>query len=113
MTSSSLRRRIAVLLVGAFLLVPCVSAAGPRGGAEPMGFLAQLWSTLTAVWSEAGCSIDPYGCPDGTGAPESPDAGCSMDPNGRCLPGATEIPPTPSQDEGCSMDPNGRCQTGT
>ena len=113
MIISSLRRRIAVLLVGAFLLVPSVSAAGPRRDAEPLDFLTHFWSTLKAVWSEAGCSIDPYGCPPGTGSPESPDSGCSADPNGHCSPGASELPPPPSPDNGCSVDPDGRCQTGT
>ena len=112
MTSSSLRRRIAVLLVSAFFLVSSVSAAGPCSTAEPMGFLTRLWSALISIWSAAGCSADPYGggCPNGTGAPESPDEGCSADPYGRCLSGV-EIPP-PSPDEGCSIDPYGGCRSG-
>jgi uncharacterized protein with LGFP repeats len=39
----------------------------------------QVWSLLTAAWS---------------------DAGCGMDPSGRCL-------PAPQIDEGCRMDPDG------
>lgn len=102
MTSSSLRRRVAVLLVGSFLLVPWSSTAEP--------LLTRFWSTLTAIWGDAGCTIDPFGCPGGTG---SPDNGCSLDPYGLCTTGASEAVPAITPDEGCSADPFGRCRSGS
>jgi hypothetical protein len=120
MTSSSLRRKIAVVLVGAFLVIPWVSAAEPRGRADLGGpgavwdLLTCLWGSLTAVWSDIGCSIDPYGggCPGGTGSSETPDEGCSVDPDGHCVTGAESGPPI-TPDEGCSADPYGRCNSGS
>jgi hypothetical protein len=96
MISSSLRRRAAVLLVVAFLVLPWASAAAPRGKAAQLGpgtvwdLVNRLWGILTAVWSETGCSIDPngLGCPGDTSSQETPDTGCSIDPDGRCLPGS-------------------------
>jgi hypothetical protein len=111
MTSSSQRRRIAVFLVSAFLLFAWPTLAEPPGRADLGGFLARLWDSFTAIWSEEGCTIDPYGCPNGTGAPAFPDAGCSTDPDGRCLPDASELLPPPSPDEGCSADPYGGCRS--
>jgi hypothetical protein len=52
--------------------------------------LAGWWAGLRA---EAGCIIDPGGCP-------GVDAGCGIDPGGPCA-------PAPSQDEGCIIDPGG------
>jgi hypothetical protein len=59
MTSSFLRRRVSVLLVGSFLLVPW-----PSPGET---LLSHLWSSLTAIWSDAGCTADTP-----TGARRSP-----------------------------------------
>jgi hypothetical protein len=50
----------------------------------------------TGLWEEAGCIIDPGGCPAGPGT----DEGCGIDPSGRCA-------PAPLRDEGGIIDPNG------
>ncbi|HEX7184162.1 MAG TPA: hypothetical protein VF756_20195 [Thermoanaerobaculia bacterium] len=54
------------------------------GGAE---VFEHLWDLLIAVWSEAGCRIDPLGsgCTEDSGpeaATPAGDAGCTMDPLG-------------------------------
>lgn len=73
-----------------------VTLAAALAAAQPT-FLDQVWSLLTAAWSEAGCRMDPNGhCAP---APQT-DEGCRMDPDGRCL-------PAPQADAGCIMDPNG------
>lgn len=105
MTCSSLRRRASVLLFGAFLLLPWAAAAEPLDRVELRSVLSRLWSSLTGVWAQTGCSIDPYGGVCLTGTPGSPDEGCSADPYGRCL-------PSPTTDAGCSIDPYGGCGTG-
>lgn len=105
MTFSSLRRRASFLLLGAFLLLPWAAAAEPHGQIDLDNIFTRLWSNLTAVWGQSGCSADPFGCPAGTGTPGSPDEGCSIDPYGRCL-------PSPTTDAGCSIDPYGGCGTG-
>jgi hypothetical protein len=98
MTSSAFHRRIAVLLLAAMLAMPLASLAAPRTSPQPRdtssfgAVLSHLWDTLTALWSEDGCSADPYG---------------------RCAgAGAGTASPTDSLDEGCSMDPYGRCSAG-
>lgn len=48
-------------------------------------FVSQVWSLLTAVWSDEGCIMDP----DGLCAPApQTEEGCIMDPNGGCKPGS-------------------------
>lgn len=95
MASSSLRHKIAVLLLGAVLAAPWVSAAAPQAQPAPRtagGFgavLGRLWSTLTSLWGDEGCSLDPYGrCAGAGGSAASSgatlDNGCSPDPYGRC-----------------------------
>jgi hypothetical protein len=119
MTSSSLRRKTAVLLLGAVLAAPLVSAASPRtfsaqhttGPLEAV--LTHLWGTLTSLWGENGCSPDPFGgCSGRTTAnpPVTPDNGCSLDPYGGCAgAGQTTVSPGEALDAGCSPDPYGRC----
>lgn len=50
------------------------------------GVLRHLWNLLTAVWSEAGCTVDPLGggCVEDSGPEASPagDEGCAIDPWG-------------------------------
>jgi hypothetical protein len=106
MISSSLRRRASFLLVGAFLLVPWASAAEPLDRGELRSVLSRLWNSLTGVWAQTGCGIDPYGGACLTGTPGSPDEGCTIDPYGRCL-------PAPTTDDGCSADPFGGCRSGS
>ena len=96
--SHSIRRRIATLALGALLAVPWAVRAGerhpaaPRGAQAaapvPAGLLGRLWGSLEALWSEAGCTVDPDGArcashAQGAGTPVSPaPAGCTIDPNG-------------------------------
>ena len=76
-------------------LVAVTLAAALAAGRPTL--LEQVWSLLTAAWSDAGCGMDPDGqC----GPAPQPDHGCGMDPDGRCL-------PAPQADEGFGMDPNG------
>lgn len=95
-------RRAAVFVA---LLAVAVSpaVAMPWVGTSPAGPLDRLGSWLTAVWAEAGCILDPSGCPGGAGEAQEPgqDAGCIIDPDGRCRAVAERL------DEGCIIDPNG------
>jgi hypothetical protein len=121
MTLSSLRRKTAVLLLGAILATPLVSVASPRafsaspGTAGPLeALLTHLWGTFTALWSEEGCSPDPYGRCIGritTSPPVTPDNGCSPDPYGGCAGAAASSGET--LDAGCSPDPYGGCSGGS
>jgi hypothetical protein len=123
MTSSSLRRKTAVLLLGAVLAAPLVSAASPRAlpaprTAGPFGaLLTHLWGSLTALWGENGCSADPYGGCTGlttVNPPVTPDNGCSLDPFGGCAgAGGAAASPGETLDDGCSADPYGRCSGGS
>lgn len=76
MLSTSLRRKVILLLLVAVLAVPWAALAGPPTGhlraveanvpVHP-DFFGGLWSWLTRLWSETGCSIDPLGhCIPGT-----------------------------------------------
>src|SRR6188768_737458 len=59
-------------------LLPLALAAALAAGRPT--FLDQVWSLLTAAWSEEGCRMDPNGlCAP---APRT-DGGCIMDPDGR------------------------------
>jgi len=117
MTSSSLRRKTAVLLIGVALAAPLVSAASPRALPAPRttgpleAVLTHLWGTLTALWGEEGCSPDPFGgCSGRTTAapPVTPDNGCSPDPYGGCAgAGGAAASPGTTLDAGCSPDPYG------
>ncbi|HWM90549.1 MAG TPA: hypothetical protein VN493_07255 [Thermoanaerobaculia bacterium] len=86
MSSSSLRRRISVLLLALVLAAPWSLAAEPRfeqRGAA-WNLFDRLWGALTSLWSEAGCTLDPSGkCLGGNVAPMG-DNGCTLDPDGRC-----------------------------
>ena len=115
MTSSSPLRKIAAVLLLVLLLgAPWAAAAAPRAvppwRAAGLGdLLVQVWSALTVLWGDAGCSLDPNGrC---QGAPTL-DEGCSADPSGRCKGATVPMAPPPTLDEGCSLDPDGRCLGG-
>lgn len=119
MTSSSLRRKTAVLLLGAVLAAPLVSAASPAQ--RPASVLevlqAHLWGTLFALWGENGCSADPYGGCTGratASSPVTPDNGCTIDPYGGCAgAGGAAASPGETLDAGCSADPFGGCSGGS
>jgi hypothetical protein len=123
MASSSLRRKTAVLLLGAVLATPLVSAASPRALPAQRtaslfeAVLARLLGTLTSLWGEEGCSLDPYGgCTRRSTAipPVTPDNGCYIDPYGGCTgTGGAATSPGETLDEGCSADPYGRCSGGS
>jgi hypothetical protein len=89
---SRLRRSLAVLALALALApLPALAAAN-----QETSLLTSLWDWLAGLWAEAGCGLDPGGCPGGTGV----DAGCILDPGGRCA-------HAPSADEGCILDPGG------
>lgn len=88
-------------ILAAFVLILALAApwavageprfrSASRAASEPAtaGFFSSLWSLLTALWSEAGCSLDPNGLDLGGASSSDTDAGCSADPNGQCLPGS-------------------------
>jgi hypothetical protein len=89
MSRRSVGRVVLVLLLAGALAAPAAWAApvGPLK-ASPFDLLAQLWSSLVALWAEEGCGIDPNGgCATGA-PPPSTDIGCGLDPNGGCTPGS-------------------------
>jgi hypothetical protein len=111
-----LRKTAVLLLLGALLAVPAVSAAGARPAPPSesksslrvaLTFLETVGTLFAREWSKTGCKIDPLGAcvNDGTSVP-SGDNGCSIDPWGQCGASTTE------SDLGCSIDPWGHCATG-
>jgi hypothetical protein len=96
--SSSFRRKVGALLIAAVLLAPWVASAEPGAWKDPAAtrvpwdLLDRLWTPVTALWSEAGCMIDPYG-----------------------LYGAANSTPVPTEnlDNGCKIDPYGACRSGS
>lgn len=96
MLSTSLPRKVVVLLLLAILTVPFAAGAMPDRDTPrrestflTADLLGRLWSVVQSAWSETACRIDP---------------------NGGCAPGTTEEPqPGPETDEGCHIDPDGRC----
>lgn len=100
---SSRAGRFVVLGLMLFVLVPPAWGGTFERQAD---LLNRLWETLTGIWAEAGCILDPHG-----GCGTTPDAGCILDPNGGgCSAVQTEPPATaPRAAEGCIIDPNGGC----
>jgi hypothetical protein len=97
MTRSSVRRKIAVALLGLFLVASLASAAERRtrsdagagiAGPSLWGLLDEIWRFLSSpsVWSKCGGSADPNGAcksqPAGGGSSATPFAGALPDPNG-------------------------------
>lgn len=82
MISSSFRRTTFILLL-----------AGTLTTWAPLDLLSRFWSTLSALWGENGCTLDP---------------------NGRCVtnPGDNTSSGTTTGDSGCTIDPDGRCLSG-
>lgn len=116
MISSSFRHKTAIFVLAAALAVPMASAAEPRAGSQPSGtawnLLDRAWAALLAIWSEAGCTLDPNGkCAT---ADQTTDEGCTLDPSGKCATGASQfLIPGESPDNGCTLDPNGKCYSGS
>jgi hypothetical protein len=96
MPAPSLRRKISPLLLAALVAVPAASSAAPRhkgrqetrtaaAAPAPLALLERLWSTLTSVWAEEGCHIDPDGrCApsQGSGLTAPANPGCQSSPGG-------------------------------
>jgi len=105
-------RLSAILLIVAALTAPPAWGA-PRwlpGEASPLDIFARIWGSLTAIWSAAGCGIDPHGgC--GPGQPPPTDSGSTLDPYGAEQIEAASPPPT--TDAGCIADPHGGCRPGS
>ena len=115
MPRSHFARVLLILLVVGAVAAPSAWAAPHRLSTEIAAFdiFARLWDSLTAIWEEAGCTLDPHGgC--GTDQPPTTDAGCGLDPHGGCAT-TQEVapPPPPTLDEGCNADPHGGCTPGS
>jgi len=106
MSSKSLRRKIALLLLIVTLAVPWAEAARPLSESaqhqeifsrQPLVFLGKVWTSLVHLWNKTGCQIDPDGRCVVTPTPgptNAVDEGCQIDPTGT--------------DTGCQIDPSGR-----
>jgi hypothetical protein len=99
MSRSRIPLAVLVVLLAGTLAAPSVWGAPRqmRVGA-PSDLITRLWGTLTTLWTDAGCWLDPHGCMP------TPDTGCKIDPHGVCL---------PSPDAGCVADPHGGCMSGS
>jgi hypothetical protein len=87
-------KAVLVALLVAALAVPSVAAVSgvtasvrtpATAASSGSGLLAQAWSWLTSMWSDA---AGPSAGQSGTRAPSAPsvhpDAGCIIDPDGKC-----------------------------
>lgn len=130
MARSTFVRTVVLLVLCAVLVSPLASAAAPRPGHGPAARIGAQgvvdvvgWfkNAVVALWSKAGCEVDPFGrCVDTpatkNGCQADPfgrcvDApttknGCGADPFGRCVDGLTTAP---ASENGCGIDPFGRC----
>ena len=101
MSRRHLARMLPVVLVAVALSTSSAWGA-PRQSREAARqdvLLSRLWTSLTVLWAQTGCKIDPHG---GCTAPGT-EAGCIIDPNGGCA-------DTEFIDAGCIADPNGGCR---
>lgn len=84
---------LALALLGAAILSPPQATALPESAvltaaerhAPTPGLLSQLWSALSAIWSETGSILDPNGAngvPKETNPGAAGDTGSILDPNG-------------------------------
>jgi hypothetical protein len=112
MNSSTLRRKIAILLLGVSLLASAATAADLQMAAHQGSFdiLARLASFLDLFWTKNGASLDPDGRPKGGGSldPWGQKNGASLDPWGG-EGGASLDPDGRPTENGASLDPNGLC----
>jgi hypothetical protein len=95
-------RRIATLALCLILAASGPLAGKPQAGVTPKpapsrlitipsDFFSPLWSRLLSLWSQNGCSVDPYGRCLPSPVPAPPvhtEGGCRIDPYGQCLPGS-------------------------
>jgi hypothetical protein len=122
MSIASLRRVVALSLLGLILAAPGAWAAEARMPDQPWqaarlaeaarGFLGLFWGTLTSVWEKNGATIDPNGV-NGPGNGLAGDNGATIDPSGDGLIGNEGATIDPNgdelaEDEGATIDPDGR-----
>ena len=91
MSSSTLRRLIVVLALGAFLGVPVASLAGPHSAARfsedrtaNVSLVSRLWNAVLRAWEKEGLASSSSQPASGL---QKNDNGCSLDPFGRCIGG--------------------------
>jgi hypothetical protein len=115
----------ALVLCLALSTAPLLAAPGPqtqphravavKRAAAPASAVNQLWDHLVALWSAAGCVIDPNGIPcvaansNATSPLPPTEEGCVIDPNGASCAAATSYPIPQIAPAGCIGDPNGLC----
>jgi hypothetical protein len=82
-------RILLTLALAATLATPCAFGAArqERAGPRPVDLASRLWGSLTAIWAEIGCKIDPHGgCEPGESeedsVPPETDIGFNIDPHG-------------------------------
>lgn len=114
MDSSTLRRKITVLLLGVSFLASAAGATDLRGVAYPQSlqFLARIAAVLDFFWEKNGASLDPDGRPRGGGSLDPNGLrkeGASLDPDGRNKNGGSLDPDGRPTAEGGSLDPWGLC----
>lgn len=96
MSRRYLARMLPVVLVAVALSTSSAWGAPrqSREAARQDDLLSRLWTSLTVLWAQTGCKIDPHG-----GCTARTDVGCIIDPHGGCT--------SPGTDEGCILDPHG------
>ncbi|HEV7672595.1 MAG TPA: hypothetical protein VGS22_29095, partial [Thermoanaerobaculia bacterium] len=90
-------RPLVPALVLCFLVLPFLSPAARAAswwdGGQALSLLGRLWGSLSAVWGEEGCIMDPNG-------------GCRERSSVAPIEGRRQI----TANEGCIMDPDGKCR---
>ena len=101
MDSSTLRRKITILLLGASLLASAATAADLRGASHPQSLqlLARLAAFFDSLWLKNGGSLDPWGVEEGG----------SLDPNGLNKGGGSLDPDGRPTASGAGLAPWGLC----
>lgn len=91
-------------LVLAFLSPPAARASSGWDEGGVSSWVGRLWGSLSAVWGEEGCIMDPDGrCRSGAAAER--EIGCGIDGNGSCRSGLAV-----DREAGCDIDGNGGCK---